>query len=159
MTAKSSAAIKQIDTIAFDKLTQAAQDSSRLRINHNLHSDFHSQVQRMVVAMEPGTYVKPHRHSHKWETLLPLRGSFSVVIFDKQGNETERFILGTETGLHLVEVPSGVWHSVAARESGSILFEVKEGPYTPITPADSAIWAPEDGTPEAEKFVSYVAGI
>ena len=115
-------------------------------------------MQRLAIAMEPGTYVRPHRHSHSWEVLTALRGSFSVVIFDDAGVEVERFILGN-SALHVVEMPAGTWHSVAALESGSIIFEVKEGPYTPVTASDSATWAPEDGSPEVAAFVHYVAGI
>ena len=103
-----------------DSLTQAAQNSARLRMNQNLHPTHEAPVQRLAIAMEMGTYVRPHRHSHSWEVLLPLRGSFSIVIFSDEGKEIDRFVLG-ESGLRVVELPAGTWHSVAAREPDSIV--------------------------------------
>ena len=150
--------IKYINTEVLDSLTQAAQKSPRLRMNQNLHPTHEAPVQRLAIAMEMGTYVRPHRHLQSWEVLLPLRGSFSIVIFDDEGKELDRFVLG-ESGLRVVELPAGTWHSVAAREPNSIIFEVKEGPYLPISAADSATWAPADGTAEAAEFVNYVAGL
>ncbi|KAA0605944.1 cupin fold metalloprotein, WbuC family, partial [Escherichia coli] len=42
----------------------------------------------------PGTYVRPHRHPHTFELLLPLRGRFVVLNFDDRGTVTHRAILG-----------------------------------------------------------------
>ncbi len=151
--------LKFMNGSSLDALTEAAKASPRLRMNNNLHPSNEVGVQRLAIAMEPGTYVRPHRHNHSWELLIALRGSFSVVFFNAHGEETYRFILGGAVGEPLVEMPAGTWHSVAARETGSIIFEVKEGAYIPVGPNDSAAWAPEEGTPEAKKFVEYLIGV
>jgi cupin fold WbuC family metalloprotein len=150
--------IKFLDTSLLDTLTESAKASARLRMNHNLHPVNETGVQRLAIAMEPGTYVRPHRHNHSWEVLIALRGSFSIVVFNDEGEELNRFVLGA-SGVPVVEMPAGTWHSVASRENGSIIFEVKEGAYVPVSPADFAAWAPEDNTPEAKKFVGYVAAV
>jgi cupin fold WbuC family metalloprotein len=157
MSAQTLDSIIRVDSEALTNLTAAAQAAPRLRMNRNLHTDHSAPVQRLAIAMEPGTYVRPHRHTHSWEVLLPLNGSFSVVVFDDAGKELDRFILGVNN-LRVVEMPAGTWHSVAALESGSVIFEVKEGPYIPVTAADVAAWAPEEGSAEAPAFVKYVAG-
>lgn len=157
MSAQTLDAIIRVDSNTLTNLTAAAQAAPRLRMNRNLHTDHSAPVQRLAIAMEPGTYVRPHRHNHSWEVLLPLNGSFSVVIFDDAGKELDRFILGPNN-LRVVEMPAGTWHSVAALESGSVIFEVKEGPYIPVTTADLAAWAPEEGSPDAAAFVKYVVG-
>ncbi|WP_244956342.1 WbuC family cupin fold metalloprotein, partial [Enterobacter kobei] len=41
-----------------------------------------------VVTIVPGTYVRPHRHPHTFELLLPLRGRFVVLNFDDRGTVT-----------------------------------------------------------------------
>ncbi|OXK65154.1 hypothetical protein CD802_26780, partial [Escherichia coli] len=44
----------------------------------------------MPSLLPPGTYVRPHRHPHTFELLLPLRGRFVVLNFDDRGTVTHR---------------------------------------------------------------------
>ena len=46
-------------------------------------------------------------------------------------------------------MPAGVWHTFVALEPGSVFFETKAGPWVPLTPEETAQWAPAEGTPEA----------
>ena len=104
------------------------------------------------IAMEPGTYVRPHRHPHTWELLLPLRGRFLVLHFDAQGTVQRRTVLGTDCAL--VENEAGAWHAVIALDPGCIIFEVKHGPYRPLTEADYAPWSPAaEAAPEARAAI------
>jgi len=103
--------------------------------------------------MEPDTYVRPHRHMQSWELLIPLSGSFLLTVFDEAGATVERHRLGGVDGLSAVEFPAGTWHTVTSLGEGSVIFEVKEGPYLPVQPADLADWSPAEGTPEAADFV------
>jgi cupin fold WbuC family metalloprotein len=158
MEQQANTSLKFLDADLLNALSGTAKTSARLRMNHNLHPANETGVQRLAIAMEPGTYVRPHRHNHSWEVLIALRGSFSIVTFNDEGKELHRFVLGG-SGASVVEMPAGTWHSVAARETGSIVFEVKQGAYVPVAPADFAAWAPEDATEAAKKFVDYVLGI
>jgi cupin fold WbuC family metalloprotein len=120
-------------------LGQQAALSPRLRANSNLHTDLADPIQRLAIAMEPGTLVQPHRHPHTWEVLTPLRGRFTVLVFDDSGKVIERAELGEDT--QVVEIPAGGWHAVLSRDVGAVIFEVKHGPYTPIPEADYAAWS------------------
>lgn len=122
-----------------DALCQQAQQSPRLRANHNLHEELSDPVQRLAIAMEPGTLVLPHRHPQTWEMLLPLRGRFVVLVFDDAGTVLERTVLGKDCTL--LELPANTWHAVLSRASGAVIFEVKHGPYVPVAAADTAAWA------------------
>ncbi len=53
-------------------------------------------MQRLAIAMEPGTYVRPHRHPHTFELLTSLTGRFLVLNFDDLGNLTQRVVLGED---------------------------------------------------------------
>lgn len=123
-----------------DALAMQAQQSPRRRANHNLHPELNDPVQRLAIAMEPDTLVRPHRHPHTWEMLFPLRGRFLVLHFDETGRVTERTVLGEDC--KLLENPAGVWHAVLSLDSGGVIFEVKQGPYQPVGEADQAPWAP-----------------
>ncbi|AML56114.1 Tryptophan synthase beta chain like [Serratia rubidaea] len=121
---------------------QAAQ-LPRLRTHHLLHDDKREPVQRMTIAMEPGTYIRPHRHPHGWELLTPLRGRFVVLQFDDRGAVTRRIMLGEEN--RLLEMPANVWHTVLSVDAGGVLFEVKPEPYQPLAAEDCMTWAPPEG--------------
>jgi cupin fold WbuC family metalloprotein len=131
--------VKRLTAADLTRLGQQAAQSPRLRANSNLHTDLADPIQRLAIAMEPGTLVMPHRHPHTWEVLIPLRGRFTVLVFDDTGKVTERAELGEDT--QVVEIPAGGWHAVLSRDVGAVIFEVKHGPYLPIPEADYAAWS------------------
>lgn len=108
-------------------------------------------VHRLVNALEPGTYVRPHRHldANKAETAIVLAGAIGVLLFDDAGGVLESRLLtpgGPDLG---IQMPAGAWHTFVALETGSVFFEAKAGPYAPPTPEETAAWSPAEGTPEA----------
>jgi cupin fold WbuC family metalloprotein len=147
--------LKQIDAMRLEALTQEARQSPRLRANLNLHEDLADPVQRLAIAMEPGTVVRPHRHPHTWELLYPLRGRFIVLHFDDQGRVTGRVLLGEEC--HMLENPANTWHGVLSLDDGGVIFEVKHGPYTPIAPADFAPWGGHGDGEEGAALLAWYA--
>jgi cupin fold WbuC family metalloprotein len=131
--------LKQLTDTTLDALSQYARQSPRLRANHNLHAELSDPIQRLAVAMEPATYVRPHRHPQTWELLTPLRGRFIVLFFDDTGTVTRRTVLGEEC--RVIEFPAGIWHAVLSLDCGGAIFEVKRGPYAPLAHADFAPWS------------------
>lgn len=131
--------MKKLGNSDLTALSLQAQRSPRLRANSNLHEELSDPIQRLANALEPGTLILPHRHTHTWEVMTPLRGRFSVLLFDEAGIVIERAELGVDTSV--VEIPVNTWHAVLSRDTGAVLFEVKHGPYTPIAAADIAAWS------------------
>jgi cupin fold WbuC family metalloprotein len=148
--------LKQITPTMLQSLSQQAQASPRLRANHNLHCQLDDPVQRLAIAMEPGTYVRPHRHPHTWELLYPLAGRFVVLYFDDAGRLTDRTVLGEDASV--IETVAGGWHSVLSLDPGGVIFEVKHGPYQPIADADYAAWSPAAETADAARLNNWYAG-
>lgn len=135
--------MKQISTQSLENLSTAAQASPRRRANLNLHPELNDPIQRLAIAMEPDTWVRPHRHPHTWELLYPLRGRFIVLHFDDTGVVIDRTVLGTDCSI--LENPAAAWHAVLSLDVGGVIFEVKHGPYTVIAPEDFAPWSPVEG--------------
>ena len=135
-----------------DHLSATAKQAPRQRSNTNFHPQLDAPVQRLAIAMEPDTYVRPHRHRNSWELLNVLRGAFEVIIFDEQGDITERIRL-SQDHVRVLEMPAGTWHSVLSLEPGSVVFEVKQGPYVPLGSEDLAEWAPAESTPEVAAWL------
>ncbi|MDR3410600.1 MAG: WbuC family cupin fold metalloprotein [Formivibrio sp.] len=147
--------MKQISKQDLQTLSQTAQHSPRLRANLNLHLHLDDPIQRLAIAMEPGTYVRPHRHPHTWELLYPLSGRFLVLYFDDEGSVVERTILGEDCTV--LENPAGTWHAVLSLDAGGVIFEVKHGPYTPITAQDYSAWSPAEGEVGADTLLTWYA--
>ena len=138
-----------------NELSQKAASIPRMRLNHNFHDDLADPINRMLNALEPGTYLQPHKHENpdKREVFIVLRGSLVVVFFDDIGNPTEFVLLDTQKGNYAIEIPVGSWHTLIALETGSVVYEVKDGPYFPMTDKNFAIWAPKEGTSECDKYL------
>lgn len=128
-------------------LTLRAQTAPRRRANHNLHPQLDDPVQRFLNALEPGTYVRPHRHvdpAAKWELFVALSGSVAVLVFDDRGQVRERTEVAADGPVRAVEVPAGAWHGLVVLQPGTVLFEFKQGPYAAISDKDFAAWAPAE---------------
>jgi cupin fold WbuC family metalloprotein len=147
--------LKQITNTLLGELSRQAQQSPRLRANHNLHEELPDPIQRLAIAMEPDTYVRPHRHPHTWELLFPLVGRFAVLHFDDAGRVVARTVLGADS--RVLETPAGVWHAVLSLDPGAVIFEVKQGAYQAIAEADYAPWSPAPQTREAGSLVAWYA--
>jgi cupin fold WbuC family metalloprotein len=147
-----------IDQASLDQLCRAAAQSERLRKNLNLHADYADPCQRLFNALEPGTYIRPHRHLDppRGECFLAVRGRMALVVFADNGDIEQVIRFGTDCNVLAVDLPAGCWHSMLALEAGSIFFETKPGPYQPHAAADIAPWAPAEGTSAAR---DYLAGL
>ena len=125
-----------INTQLLDNVSSSAKKSERLRMNYNLHESLDSKVQRLLNAMEPGTIIPIQRHKNSAETLMVVRGKMKVELYDDNKNILESEILSSEEGKYGVHIPAGVWHCVEIMEPNTVIFEVKEGPYTPLSKDD-----------------------
>jgi cupin fold WbuC family metalloprotein len=142
-----SSMLKIVSPKLLDEISQKAVSSPRKRINLNFHDDLADPINRMLNAFEPGTYVQPHKHENpdKREVFIVLRGNLVVVFFDDFGNLTECILLNRERGNLVVEIPVGAWHTIISLEPGSVVYEVKDGPYLPMNDKNFASWAPKEG--------------
>ena len=127
----------KITQTILDQLTAQAKASPRLRMNYDLRNSSEDQSQRMLNAIEPGSIVPIHRHQKTNETVVCLRGRLVWEYYDDLERICAETIELTPNGpVVALNIPAGQWHSVKALESGSMILEVKDGPYEPISDAD-----------------------
>ncbi|MCX7893511.1 MAG: WbuC family cupin fold metalloprotein [Burkholderiales bacterium] len=148
--------VTAIDRALLDALSAAAAAAPRRRRNRNFHGDLAETCHRLLNAIEPGSYVVPHRHLDpaRDETILCLRGRLGLVVFDGAGGIAATRLLepgGDSVGANL---PAGTWHSLVALTPGTVMFEAKAGPYVPPSPADLAPWAPREGDAAAAAYAA-----
>ena len=118
-----------IDEQWLNLVSAQAKASLRLRMNFNFHRSLDEKCHRMLNAVEPGTVVPIHRHPTKDESFVILRGKVRVTTHNDDGSIIEDVVLSQESGNYGVDIPKSVWHKLESLESGSVIFECKEGPF------------------------------
>ena len=126
-----------INQAILDKLTEQAKASPRLRMNYDLRNSETDQSQRMLNAIEPGSPMPIHRHRETTETIVILRGKLVEEYYDELERRcTEAIELSPNGPVVALNIPVGQWHTVRALESGTVILEMKDGPYEPTGPED-----------------------
>lgn len=150
--------LQRISQHTLSDLSAQAKDSPRLRKNLNFHTNNDAACHRLLNALEPSTYVQPHCHlsPDKEETLIVLAGRIGVLIFHADGSVAERFVLSPRENDFGVTIPSTVFHSMVALESGSVFFEAKAGPYVAIADAEKASWAPAETDATSADYLQHM---
>ena len=148
--------MKIISTILLDELSQKAANLPRKRLNLNFHEDLADPMNRMLNAFEPGTYCHPHKHENpdKREVFIVLRGKLVMVIFDESGNASEFILLDPQKGTYAIEIPPRVWHTVISLEKGTVVYEIKDGPYLQAIDKNFAPWAPQEGDQACAEYLT-----
>ncbi len=143
-----------IDQGLLDSVSGEARHSPRQRKNRNFHADDAAPAHRLLNAIEPGSYLMPHRHldANKDETMLVLRGRLGVIFFDELGEVQQSAVLAPDGPVCGVDIPHGVYHTIVALDPGTVMFEAKAGPYLPLDEAERAPWAPAEGAAEAAAY-------
>jgi len=146
--------MKLITAALLNNVIREAESSPRLRKNLNFHPSDESRCNRLLNALEPGTYIRPHRHldPEKEELILLLRGKMGMIYFDDSGNVTETALLIAGGDTFGIDIPAGTFHSLVCLEPGTVFMEAKAGPYRPFLPEEVASWAPAEQDPEAAGY-------
>ena len=127
----------KITQTILDELTAKAKESPRLRMNLDLRNSAEDQSQRMLNAIEPGSPLPIHRHQNTSETVVCLRGRLVEEFYDDlERTCTERIELSPNGPVVALNIPAGQWHTVQALESGTVILEMKNGKYEPISDVD-----------------------
>ena len=121
-----------VDKKLLDELSTKAKENPRLRCNLDMRNSADDQSQRMLNALEPRTVMPIHRHLASSETVIIIRGRIRWLFYDEQGRITESTELWSDGDVRMLNVEKGRWHSLECLESGSVLFETKDGPYHPL---------------------------
>lgn len=127
-------------------------------MNYNFHSGPEDTLQRMLNAMEPGTYIQPHKHENpdKREVFFALSGTLCIVTFENDGRIRDYAVLKAGGECSGAEIPERTFHTVISLEPGSVAYEIKDGPYVPIDDKNFAAWAPAENSPDAGPWLTHL---
>lgn len=138
-----------------EQLSAEARQNPRLRTNYNLHPSDESRCHRLLNAIEPDSYIRPHRHldPEKDEAFILMSGRLGIVTFTDDGAVAETALLSHAGGNLAADIPHGVYHTALALESGTLFYETKAGPYRQLNEDEMVVWAPEYGDPQAQDYL------
>jgi cupin fold WbuC family metalloprotein len=149
--------IKCLTQTLMDTIAAEARTSPRQRKNYNFHQ-LDDRVQRFLNVLQPGTYVRPHRHirpedASGFEFFLVLQGAIGMIVLNEQGQVLHRERISPTGETRAIELAEGTFHTLVALEPNTVMFELKEGPYIPMSDKDFLAKFPLEGTPEAKAWV------
>ena len=136
------------NTEFLDNLTVRAKSNPRLGQAYDLRTSPNENSQRMLNALEPGTIMPIHRHRNTSETMVMVRGAlierfYSLTPDPSPEGEgkmipvlTQEFEMRAGGECPVVQIEAGQWHSLEVLESGTIIFEAKDGRYEPLGEED-----------------------
>ncbi|MFA6296238.1 MAG: WbuC family cupin fold metalloprotein [Patescibacteria group bacterium] len=146
-----------IDQNLISQTLEQAKDNPRHRQIFRFHK-LKEPVQRMLNALLPDSYARPHYHSDKPEVFIILKGKLAIIKFNKQGKIIQQEIIKSSGPNFGVEIKPKEWHSIVALIP-SVVYEIKKGPYIKKTDKVFAKWAPEENTDEGQKYLKKLKNI
>jgi cupin fold WbuC family metalloprotein len=140
------------------QVLHASRASERRRMILPFHKSHEDPLHRMFNALQPGTYVQPHRHLSppKAEVFMVLAGAIDMLIFEEDGRLAQAARLEAGGASFAVDVAPGIYHAFLVRAPDTLIYEVKSGPYTALSDKDFATWAPAEGSSDVPGYVEQL---
>ena len=144
----------RLDSEMLETGKQASRDSPRHRMIMPVQRSQEARVQRLLNFLQPGTYIRPHRHPlpHATESLCLLEGELEFLVFSESGEILNRIPLTPQNPL--LDFEPGLWHGMIIKKPDTVIFEIKLGPYDPDTDKEFSIWSPAEESPEVAAFLT-----
>ena len=138
-------AVTRADAAVVDFLRSEAALTPRLRCRLCLHSSPEARQHEMLIVMHRDSFIAPHCHVGKDETLLVLEGEAAAPLFDENGNVTEVVALGPPGSgrSFFYHMPAGIFHGLRIESEWLVYVETTLGPFrrqSTVFPS----WAPAE---------------
>jgi cupin fold WbuC family metalloprotein len=132
-----------------------ARTSPRRRVILPLHRSEDEPLHRMLNAVQPDSYIRPHRHLDppKAEAFILLRGEIAFFTFEEDGRVRDCLRLAAGGEHFGVDLAPGIYHTFLALVPDTVIYEVKTGPYRRSDDKAFAPWAPAEGQPEVAAYM------
>lgn len=141
-----------------EALLERARLSPRKRMILPFHKSDDALLHRMLNAIQPQSYIPPHRHfaSQKCESIILLCGSICYFTFDEIGNILQKYHLKAGTAQFGMDTEPSVFHTFIALEEDTVIYEVKNGPYVRETDKDFPAWSPAEDSEGAKEYLEWL---
>jgi cupin fold WbuC family metalloprotein len=131
------------DQSMIDFLKAAALRTPSRRARLCAHPSADAAQHDMLIVSLCDTYVAPHRHFVKSESMLVIEGLAEAIIFDEAGDVTRRVPMGPASSARtfFYRMPERIFHSLSIETEMLVFVESTKGPFRPED-SENASWAP-----------------
>ena len=152
-TEKNISQIKDSD-IAF--LKDNINNTEKKRIRLCTHLNEKDDTHEMFIALSNETYIRPHKHFNKSESLHVLEGSADVVFFDDEGKISNIIPLSdaSSKSCFYYRINEPIYHTFIVTSKIFIFHETTQGPFKK-SDTIFAPWSPEEA--EHDKIAKFVS--
>ena len=143
-----------------DVLKEKAQHTERQRSRLCTHPDENAVVHEMFIIHNRNTYVRPHKHLKKTESLHIIEGTATVILFDDNGNITRKVMLGDYNSGYpfYYRMNSSTYHMLVITSETLAFVEAATGPFDKSETVFPS-WAPEEKDKEkVEQLMNKIRG-
>lgn len=134
--------VSALDVALLKKMTIA---NPRKRIRLCMHPGIENSLHEMLILHTNTTYVRPHKHINKSESLHVVEGRADVVFFDDRGAIQKVIALSpyAEQGIFYYRIEQPWFHTLMIYSEMFIFQEVTNGPFD-VTQTVFPTWAPKN---------------
>jgi cupin fold WbuC family metalloprotein len=131
------------DQSMIDFLKAAALRTPSRRARLCAHPSPDAPQHDMLIVSLRDTYVAPHRHFSKSESMLVIEGLAEAILFDEAGKVTQRVPMGpaSSSRVFFYRMPERTFHSLSIETEMLVFVESTKGPFRAEN-SENAAWAP-----------------
>lgn len=120
------------------------------RVRICVHKNSEDKLHEMLIVINKGSYVRPHKHLNKGESFHMIEGMLDVIIFNDDGSIREIIPLGYPgSGRNLFyRLSAPYFHTIVLRTDWVVFHETTNGPFVK-NETIYAPWSPEISEIEA----------
>lgn len=139
----------ELDNSNIDNLKQLSDETDRGRIRFCSHAEDDDLLHEMFIVHQKHTYVRPHKHMGKVESVHIIEGLVDIVLFDDSGNIENVIFMGDYSSgkTFYYRMHSSVFHTLIIRSNKLVFHEITNGPFK-REDTIFAPWSPEGGDQE-----------
>ncbi len=134
--------------------------NARKRARLCAHPGPEDRLHEMLIVLDQGTYIRPHRHAGKAESFHIIEGELDVVVFHDDGTIREVVRMGPygigKTFYYRLMEPS--YHSVVINTPYALFHETTNGPFE-RGDTEFASWSPAEGDLSVPAFVEKIRAL
>jgi cupin fold WbuC family metalloprotein len=136
---------------------QKGTTNARKRARLCAHPGPDDRLHEMLIVLDRGTYIRPHRHGSKAESFHIIEGELDVVIFHDDGSVREVVRMGPYSSgkAFYYRIMEPCYHSVLIHTPFALFHETTNGPFN-RTDTEFAPWSPAEGEPGVAEYVAKI---
>ena len=132
--------IVELNLEDIETLKQKALKNKRKRVRVCSHYSIEDKLHEMFIVHTKDTYVRPHKHLGKSESMYVIEGTAEVVIYNDTGDVTEVIKVGDYKSGHTFyyRLSTPLYHNLIIKSDFFVFHEVTNGPFE----SDGIVFAP-----------------